>query len=69
MSGSDFAIGDDDDEPGNMGKTNEDSEDARQWDAGRGREEEESSSTSHPYGTLDDRYVWEAKDRNEACYS
>ena len=66
VSGSDFAIGDDDDEPGDMGKMHEDSEDARQWDAGRGREEEDSSSTSHTYGTLDDRHVWEAKDRNEA---
>lgn len=66
-SGSDFAIGDDDDEPGNVGKMHEDSEEAQQWDESNSRgQEEDSSATSHTYGNLDDRNVWEAKDRNDA---
>ena len=59
-SSSDFAIGDDNDEPGNVGKMQEDSEEAQQWDESNSRREQE---TSHTYGTLDDRNVWEAEDR------
>ena len=58
-SGSDFAIGDDDDEPGNVGKMHADSEEAQQWD-------ESNSLRQNDYGTLDERHVWEAKDRDEA---
>lgn len=66
-SGSDFAIGDDDDEPGNVGKIHEGSEEAQQWDESNSRgQEDNSSGTSHTYGNLDDRHVWEAKDRDDA---
>ena len=66
-SGSDFAIGDDDDEPGNVGKMHEDSVEAQQWDESNSRGHEgESSATSHKYGDLDDRHVWEAKDKDDA---
>lgn len=64
-SNSDFAIGDDDDEPGNVGKMHIDSEEARQWDESNSRGREDSPGTSHTYGTLDDRHVWEAKERDE----
>lgn len=65
-SSSDFAIGDDNDEPGNVGKMHEDSEEARRWDESNSRRQEDSPAASQGYGTLDDRHVWEAKDRNEA---
>lgn len=65
-SNSDFAIGDDDDEPGNVGRMHKDSEEAQQWDESNSRRREESPTTSHTYGSLDDRHVWEAKDRDEA---
>lgn len=65
-SSSDFAIGDDDDEPGNVGKMHEDSEEAQQWDESNSRRQEDSSANSHKYGSLDDRHVWEAKNRDEA---
>lgn len=58
-SRSDFAIGDDDDEPGNVGKMHEDSEEAHQWDESNSRRQKGSSQT---YGTLDDRHVWEANE-------
>lgn len=62
----DFAIDDGDDEPANVGKMHEDSEEALQWDESNNGRQEDSSATSHTYGTLDDRHVWEAKDRDEA---
>lgn len=65
-SDSDFAIGDDDDEPGNVGRMHKDSEEAQQWDESNSRGREDSPVTSHTYGTLDDRHVWEAKERDEA---
>ena len=65
-SGSDFAIGDDDDEPGNVGVMQEDSEEARQWNESNSRRQPDSPQTSHTYGTLDDRHVWDAKDKDEA---
>lgn len=65
-SGSDFAIGDDDDEPGNVGRMHKDSEEAEQWDESNSRRREDATVTSHTYGALDDRQVWEAKDRDEA---
>ena len=63
-SGSDFAIGDDDDEPGNVGKMHEDSEEARQWDEGNSQRHKNPTQTSDAYGNLDDRHVWEAKDNS-----
>ena len=64
-SGSGFAIGDDDD--GNVGDTHKDAEEAQQWDdSNNGRQEGGSSANSHKYGSLDDRHVWEAKDRDES---
>lgn len=63
-SSSEFAIGDDDDEPGNVGKMHQDSEEAQQWDESNSRRQK-NSPTSHNYDTLDDRHVWEAKDRDE----
>lgn len=65
-SSSDFATGKEDDEPGNVGKMHEDSEDAREWNESNGRDQEDSSAISHTYDTLGDRHVWEAKDRDEA---
>ena len=64
-SGSDFAIGDDDDEPGNVGKMHEDSEEAQQWGKSN-RKHKDAPGVAHAYDTLDDRHVWEAKDRDEA---
>ena len=64
-SASDFAIGDDDDEPGQVGKMQEGSEEAQQWDESNSRSPEDLSESSHTYGTLDDRHVWEGKDRDE----
>ena len=61
-SGADFAVGNDDDEPGNVGKMHEDSEEAQQWDESNSRRQKNSSQT---YGTLDDRHVWEAKDSDD----
>ncbi len=65
-SNSDFAVGDNDDEPGSVGKMQEDSEEAQQWDQSHSRRQTPLSETSHTYGALDDRHVWEAKDRDEA---
>ena len=66
-SGSDFAIGDDDDEPDNVGRMQEDSEEAQQWDESNSRRPKDSlAAPSHTYGKLDDRHVWEAKDRDGA---
>ena len=62
-SGTDFAIGDDDDEPGNVGKMHEESQ---QWDESNSGRKEDSSPSSHTYGALDDRHVWEAKDRDDS---
>lgn len=64
-SSSGFAIGDDDDEPGNVGKMHVDSDEAQQWDESNSLRQENCSGSSHTYG-LDDRHVWEAKDRDEA---
>ena len=64
-SGSDFAIGDDDDEPGNVGKMHEDSEEAQQWAESNSRRRKSSTQTPHTYGALDDQHVWEAKDSGE----
>lgn len=63
VTNSDFAVGDDDDEPQNVGKMQEESEEARRWASGRAEDEERSvpeASTNH--GSLDDRHVWNAKD-------
>ena len=65
-SGSDFAIGDDDDEPGNVSKMHQDSKEAQQWDGNNSQKQKDSSATSQTYGTLDDRHVWETNDRDEA---
>lgn len=65
-SGSHFAIDDDDDEPDNVGRMQQDSEEAQQWDENDSRRQKDSSVTSHTYDKLDDRHVWEAKDRDEA---
>ena len=65
VSGTDFGIGDDDDEPANVGKMHEDSEEARQWDTSNSQRPGDSSAGSHTYCTLDDRHVWETKDRDE----
>ena len=62
-SGSDFAIGDDDDEPGNVGKMHGD---PQQLDESNSWRQEDPSATSHTYATLDERHVWEAKDVDEA---
>lgn len=61
-SRSDFAIGDDDDEPGNVGRMHENSEEAHQWDESNSRRQKDSSQRSQTYGTLDDRHVWETND-------
>jgi len=62
-SDSDFAIGDGDDEPQNVGKMQAKSEDAKEWDNGQGEDPESSSPKANTkYGTLDDRHVWDAKD-------
>jgi hypothetical protein len=64
---SDFAIGDDDDEPQNVGKMYDRSEEARQWDQGGGEDQGKSSpKTSTDHGTLDDRNVWNAKDSEDS---
>lgn len=63
---SEFAVGDDDDEPQNVGKLREESEEVRQ--SGDGQDEdggEDSPEASTRYGTLDDRHVWDAKDGEE----
>ena len=65
-SGSDFAVGDDDDEPGNVGKMHEDSEEAQQWDESNSQRQKKSTQTSDAYGNLDDRHVWEAKDSDKS---
>lgn len=66
-SGSGFAIGDDEDDPGDVGDMHEDPEEAQPWDESSSRSQEGgSSANSHKYGSLDDRHVWEAKDRDEA---
>lgn len=60
---SDFAVGDDDDEPQNVGKMREQSEEARQWDQSQGEDERTSSpETSTKHATSDDRNIWNAKD-------
>ena len=64
-SGSEFAVGDDD-EPGNVGKMREDSEEAQQWDESNSQRETNSTQASNTYGTLDDRHVWEAKDSDDS---
>lgn len=61
VTDSDYAVGDDDDEPQNVGKMHEESEEARQWDNGQG-ENESAPEASTKYGSLDDRHVWNAKD-------
>ena len=65
-SNSDFAIGDDDDEPGNVGRMHKDFEEAQQWNESNSRGREDFAITSHTYGSLDDRHVWKAKERDEA---
>ena len=66
VTDSEFAVGDDDDEPQNVGKMHEDSEEARQWDDGHNvSEEPQSSTTNTKYGSLDDRDVWN-KDREQS---
>lgn len=67
MSSSDFAVGDDDDEPQNVGRLHEASEEAQQWDKSHRRNPEDfSPDTSTKYGTLDDRDIWDARDGQDS---
>ena len=65
-SDSDFAVGDDDDEPGNVGKMREDSEEAQQWGESNSQRRKKSTQNSDAYGNLDDRHVWESKDSDNS---
>ena len=61
-----MTFGDGDEEPSNVGEMQGNSEEALQWDESNSRRQEGPSTTSHTYGTLDDRHIWEAKDKDEA---
>ena len=64
VSNSDFAVGDDDDKPVNVGKMQQGSEEAQEWGANDGEEASGQSSATgeQRYGSLDDRNVWGSKD-------
>ena len=63
VTDSDFAVGDDDDEPQNVGKMQDGSEEARHWQNSHGdAEPSHSPPTTSKYDSLDDRDVW-TKDR------
>ena len=58
-SSSNFAVGDDDDEPGNVGKMHEESEEAQHWHSRESEDAGEPSSKGETkFGSLDDRHVW-----------
>lgn len=64
-SSSNFAIGDGDDEPSNVGKMHGDSEEARYMHE-ESQDEEPSEDTDTRYGTLDDRHIWQSRDGEDS---
>ena len=66
-SGSSFAVGGDDDEPSNVGRMHEDSEEARHWHEGENQDAvEPSAESSARYSALDDRHVWDSRDEEDS---
>lgn len=64
-SSTSFAVGDDDDEPGNVGQMHEESQEGRDWDDGEDQAEGRSPpKSSTQFGSLED--PWKAKDGEEA---
>ncbi|KAK4697052.1 hypothetical protein P7C71_g964, partial [Lecanoromycetidae sp. Uapishka_2] len=64
-SNSSFVVGDDDDEPGNVGKMQEESEEARDWVDGENQAEGRSAPESNThYGSLEN--PWNARDGENA---
>ena len=62
-SSSSFVVGDDDDEPGNIGKMHEDSEEAQHWheSENRGGGGEPAMKSNRVYGSLGDEHIWNSE--------